>query len=460
MRPLLAGLLIAAVAWPGAPPAAAANDAPRGAVVATPRFVPVAGPVLAGDGVIVWVARRDDAVLDLWVAAPGAPPRRIQRFVGSDTEWLAAPRLAASATAVGLAFAETRPGTARTLRTRSYLGGLGRPLDLVSSCTGPAPAQRSFDVTATAAVFRDGPACTQASVRGLGPAAGAARPLPGGIFATRLAVGYEAWLEGPAAGGAPSAAVVRESATGRERTRVAGSGLPRGITDLALRADGTLALSYRSSAGARVALLDPGATHARTLAPRLLAARGAHWVGEALAVVVARRADPRRGMLQLVDTAGATVAPLLAMGRDRDLTEHTDVSASRALWVERGCAHAVIRTIELPAPAIARQRTPSCALRLRRAPRIRAGRLGLGVSCAGFAHGCSARVTVRAGSTLLARGTARPNHGTPPYAAADLRLTRAARALLGRRARVRVQISARIGTTLRRTARTLARENP
>ena len=176
-------------------------------------------------------------------------------------------------------------------------------------------------------------------------------------------------------------------------------------------------------------------------------------------MVAARRSDPRRGVLQLVDAAGMTVAPLLAMSGDRDLHGHTDAAAARAVWVERGCAHAVIRTIALPAPAVARQRTPSCALRLRRSPRIRAGRLRLGISCAGFAHGCTARVTVRAGSQVIARGTARPNHSTPPYAAADLRLTRAGRARLDRRTRVRVQISARIGTTLRRTTRTLAREN-
>jgi hypothetical protein len=116
----------------------------------------------------------------------------------------------------------------------------------------------------------------------------------------------------------------------------------------------------------------------------------------------------------------------------------------------------VIRTVALSAPAVARQRAPACALRLRRPARVRASRLRLGVSCAGFAHGCSARVTVRAGSRLVARGIARPNHSTPPYAAADLRLTPTGRALLGSRPRVRVQISARIGTTLRRATQTIA----
>lgn len=463
MRPLLlAGLLIAAAGPPAGLATASASDTPRGAIVATPRYVPAAGPVLAGDGAIVWLARRDDAVLDLWQAAPGGAPRRIQRFVGSDTEWLATPRLAASAAAVGLAFAETRARTERVLRTRSYLGGLGRPLGLVSSCVGPAPAQRSFDVTDTAAVFRDGPACAQAIVRAVGAATGTARQLPGASFAMRLAGGYEAWLEGPAAGsGAPGAAVVHESATGREITRAAAAELPRDVTDVALRADGTLALSYRSPAGLRVALLGPGATQARTLPLRLLAAHGARWLGDTLAVVAARRGDPRRGLLQRVDSAGAPVAALLAMGSDRDLHEHTDASASRLVWVERGCMQAVIRTTALPTPAVARQRgTPSCALRLRRQPRVRAGRLRLGVSCAGFARDCSARLTVRAGSQLVARGTARPNHGAPPYAAANLRLTRAARVLLDRHARIRVLISARIATTLRRTTRTLARDNP
>ena len=463
MRPLLAGLLIAAAVWPAAAPAAApASDSPRATVVATPRFVPEAGPVLAGDGTIVWVARRDDSVLDLWQASRAGqawPARRIQRFVGSDTEWLAAPRLSASGSAVGLELVETAAGTARALRTRSYLGGVGEPLRPVSSCAGAAPAQRSLDVGPLAAVFR-GPDCTHVTVRGLGPAAGATRLLPDGAFAARLGGSLEAWLEGPSPGGTASAAVVRDNATGREITRLAAAELPGDITELALSTGGTLALLYRAPPGARtarVAIVAPGATRIRPLALRLLVAQGARWDGDALAVVAASPTDPRRGVLQHVDAGGATTAPVIALGSQRDLMDRTDLVASRAVWVQRGCGHAVIRTIALPAPAVARLRTPTCALRLRRRARVEAGRLRLGVSCAGFAHGCTARVTVRAGSLLLARGTARPNHSTPPYAAADLRLTRAARALLHRRSRIRVQISARIGTTLRRTTRTIAR---
>lgn len=258
MRALLIGLLAAAVL---ASPAGTAPAQPRGVLVASPRFVPAAGPVLAGDGGVAWVSRRDDRVLDLWVAQIGGPPRRVQRYSGSDEERLRVVALIASATQVGLELAVIERGRART---RAYAGAFGQPL---------AP-----------------------------------------VDGVRIE------------GGSDSA-----------------------------------------------------------------------------------------------------------------------VSAGRAVWVARGCASAEIRTIELPAVGPLHRGTPRCRLRLRRAVTRRRDRLRFGVSCAGFAIECGARVTVRAGGRVIARGTARYNHSTPPYAAADLRLSPAGVRMLRRRPRARLRISARIG---------------
>jgi hypothetical protein len=54
-------------------------------------------------------------------------------------------------------------------------------------------------------------------------------------------------------------------------------------------------------------------------------------------------------------------------------------------------------------------------------------------------------VQVRAGGRLVARGVARYNHSTPPYAAADLKPTAFGTRLLRARPHARVQIIARIG---------------
>ena len=134
-------------------------------------------------------------------------------------------------------------------------------------------------------------------------------------------------------------------------------------------------------------------------------------------------------------------------------------SAGRAVWVTRGCASAEIRTVALPAPALITQHEPRCRLRLRRAVTLRRGRLRLGISCAGFAIDCSARVTVRARGRVIARGNARYTHSTPPFAAADMRLTPSGVRLLRRHPHVRLRISARIwaSASLRRTTRTIAR---
>jgi hypothetical protein len=156
------------------------------------------------------------------------------------------------------------------------------------------------------------------------------------------------------------------------------------------------------------------------------------------------------GTITLTHSSGSSVS--FAPGGDRGLLRHSDVGAGRAVWVARGCASTEIRSIDLPAPATVRPREPACPLRLRRRVRLRGERLRFGVSCAGFTVSCSARVSVRARGLVIARGRARYNHSTPPYAAADLRVTAAGLQLLRLlRPATRLRISARLGTRTRRT---------
>jgi hypothetical protein len=173
-------------------------------------------------------------------------------------------------------------------------------------------------------------------------------------------------------------------------------------------------------------------------------------------------------VLTLVDAGGARIARLVELGRDRELLRHTDVTAGVAACVTWGCQSAEIRTIALPVSATVARHAPACPLRLvGRRTTVQGDRLRLGISCAGFAIRCSARMTVRAGRRIIARGFARYNRTTPPFAAADLRIRAAGLRMLRRNGRTRVQISARIGapgpaadpsapgTVVRRTARTL-----
>ncbi|MEA2269995.1 MAG: hypothetical protein QOC64_2605 [Solirubrobacteraceae bacterium] len=132
----------------------------------------------------------------------------------------------------------------------------------------------------------------------------------------------------------------------------------------------------------------------------------------------------------------------------------TDADEHRAVWVARGCRSAQIRIVALPlatATAIT-QREPTCRLRLRERARLRGDRLRFGLSCAGLRIDCAARVVVRAGGRVIARGGASYNHATPPFAAVNLRVTAAGLRLLRRNPGARVRISARFGELARRRA--------
>lgn len=476
VRLLLGILITASLAWLGA---AGPTGAAVGMVVATPKSVPAAGPVLAGDQGLLWIARRGTRVLELWAWSPGGGAKRLQRFVTLNGYALNQPGrfasayLSASSTHVGLELVTVYAvkGQNRITLTQTFLGELGRPLGQVSACRTER-SQRSVDVQGATAVFR-GPTCDQATVRDLGRGV-TDRRFGGDIFAMRLADPFEAWLEFNERSGAGATAVVRDRRTSAEVTRAPFDEAP---TDVSLRADGTVALLQRRMLArlredrfeGQVAVVAAGATTPRVLPLTVLSPFLSRWTGSNLGVVAGDRPDSTAGVLRLVDAEGRTTRRIAELGEDRTLMTLTDLNATRAAWVTRGCTSAQIRTITRSVPETARLRPDRCRLRLTQSPTMRGSRLRLGVSCAGFASDCAARLTIRVGQLVVARGSALPRDQAPHYAQASLRVTRTGRALLANRRRVRIRITARIGrfATLgarerlgevtRRTTRTIRR---
>jgi hypothetical protein len=162
--------------------------------------------------------------------------------------------------------------------------------------------------------------------------------------------------------------------------------------------------------------------------------------------------------LLVTDRAGATLRTLTyagAFGAPLLLAAAVPEPAGPSPWqvfVTRGCESARIYSFapsespDLPAEG-------SCPLRLRSPLRLDGDRLRLGVSCAGMRIACGARVVVRAGGRIVARGIAHYNHATPPYAAASLPVGPAARKLVQRGARVQVTAHISDGGSAHRVAR-------
>jgi hypothetical protein len=180
-----------------------------------------------------------------------------------------------------------------------------------------------------------------------------------------------------------------------------------------------------------------GTDDERLRSPRLAAS------GEAVGLEL-RVTDLRGRALRTLTYAGAFGEPL----RPAATLPAVAVSAGQTAWVARGCVSTEIRTISPSSPPVLLPE-PACELRLRSPLRLRGHRLRLGVSCAGFRIDCSADVVVRVGGHTIARGAARYNHTTPPYAAASLRVGPRGRALMRSH---RVHVTARIdGTATRHT---------
>ena len=302
--------------------------AATGTIVASPKYIPASGPVLAGDRGVLWVTRRGDRVLELWAWTPAGGTRRLQRFgtvKGYDLNqpgFFGSAYLSASSTHVGMELHTTyaAKGVEGSILNQTFLGRLGKRIRQVRQCRVQR-FQRSLEVEGTTAVFR-GPTCDQTVTRELSVGAGSDRRFGGEIFATRLSDPPEAWVEPTALEPtAPprdaGAVVVRDRRTSSELTRAPVDPLP---SDISLRADGTLAFAtaarpYDDHYDARVAVLDPGATTSRIL-PVRLRSRLNGWIGPDLGVVAADRRDSNSGALQLIDAQGRTTRRIAELGED------------------------------------------------------------------------------------------------------------------------------------------------
>ena len=441
-------VLLALACCLGAPGVASAGDGRR---VASLIYPPMA-LLLAGDQGVVWIVEREDSVFELWArdVNPAHRARRIQRFqLGRAPLSPSFPRfdglaLTASSTHVALQFITrdmARSGGEQRQRLQTFAGRLGGRLAQIGACPPTASAARAaggVSLDGATVVFATGPGCARVA-RDLVAGPASDRPVGRDEVIGAVVGRYEARLERPDGAAGPIAAVVRDRITGSELTRA----YPISPTArLLLRDDGTLALRDGSS----VAIVDPGATAPRTL-PITLTTSVVRWVGTQLAVVTADDPpDGDGGVLRLIDTDGRTTRRVVELGEDPELAADATFNATHAAWLTRGCAGVQIRTRAMSDPGTVASRSDRCPLRLIGRRALRGRHLRLAVSCAGFIRDCGARITVRLGGTVIARGDAVTRGSDHDVARADLIIRPAARPLM-RRHRLTLQISGQYSTT-------------
>lgn len=132
--------------------------AATGTIVASPKYIPASGPVLAGDRGVLWVTRRGDRVLELWAWTPAGGTRRLQRFgtvKGYDLNqpgFFGSAYLSASSTHVGMELHTTyaAKGVEGSILNQTFLGRLGKRIRQVRQC-GVQRFQRSLEVEGTTA---------------------------------------------------------------------------------------------------------------------------------------------------------------------------------------------------------------------------------------------------------------------------------------------------------------------
>lgn len=164
------------------------------------------------------------------------------------------------------------------------------------------------------------------------------------------------------------------------------------------------------------------------------------WVGQYLAVTSS--SSPHT--LQLIDTNGTVVQRLVETLPDLAPSITAGINDTHVAWLTRGCHDMLINARPLTAPGTVHHRPDHFRCRLQPAGRtvLTARRLRLGVSCRSFALDCSATVTVRVGTTLIAKGDLPDSyrHDTATRGTLPIRLN--ARRLLRARTSVKLRITA------------------
>lgn len=442
-------LTLCGLAWAGLSVPAAAR------VVGSVPYEPHQAPLPAGAAGVAWL---DDArsreSWTLWTASYGSAPRRVQRFVAGRAPVigsLSPGGFTASANHVALRVVSSGPGPPREAPlyadVRTFAGRFGQPLQQVAGCryvdADPAIglAAVPFQLRDSWLLFGRGEGCVQFVERDLGVGPGSDRLVArSGVAGVAVAGRFVGWLErdlrDPMA--PRTAAVVQDRLTGQEVIRIP---LDRSY-ELSLRDDGTLALSVAGT----VLIAEPGAAEARRLPIRVRPTyRPLPWIGQHLAVI--SYAEPRT--LQLIDTDGKVVRPLVQLLPDVAASTATGINATHATWLSRGCRNVLINARPLTAPGTARYLPDRYRCRLRQAgPTVLTNRsVLLGVSCKSFYLDCSADIMVHLGRRIIATGTASRRYRDGTAARGKLRVRPSARRLLRTDGPLELRITARYRDT-------------
>jgi hypothetical protein len=451
---LRAGALLGVGVWLSVVAAAPA------ATVNTERFP--ATPVFAGDAVL-WTQGWPSDSVELWSAAPGAEPRRVQRiaFPPTNAGYVTASLAASSAFALLTAnvyAVTTSPNIVPT--SFRYLGGPpAGPLEQFLEC-GRSEFDRdrpAADVWGEAYVYRqcDGEG-GHVEIRD-----GAAEPVSGpqsvgrGGVEARIAGRFVAWLDGiyTDVPGSAYDLVVYDRVAAAELYRIPRSEQLGSVLSLDVQEDGKVAfVLFRGRTDRRVeagwASPEEPRVHITPLPPRTR--YGVRMAGDRIAYQADLYPGSDSGQdaeLGLVDLAGAVTVIARRTLAPRGATESFDYDGERLLWRELGCKRwrLVVRGTADPGSSPGNAR--GCPLRLTARPTVRRGVATLRFACRPFPRSCTFDVLLRIAGSRTGAGTAR-SRGNP----VRVKLTRAARRRLARRGTLALRVRAWAYTVVERQA--------
>ncbi len=435
------------------------------AAAVTTRHVPVSGPVFAG-GHVAWTdALRNGGFAVRIAPAAGGPRRLLGTFAPSRRRYLLEPKVAASASRVGVELREhflagkyESPATA----LQSFASSPEGPLVALTRRCGLADAYplRSLDVAADVVAYREASCESYGSsaARTADFSSGAAAPgaLPSHGDGLRTAGAFAAWFERP-----EDELVVYDRARGAELYRVPTLRLPGGrgslrFTSVALSREGKVAFTLPGRGARRtIALASPARPQGRIVKLPVARHYAVRFAGERLLVMRSPTSSNGAivdGTLELRELSGRLMRVIARGVDDQVLNERFDTDGASVVYVTRGCRGATMRVQRLDSPTATFRAPRRCGLRFTRPPRLSGGHLRFTPDCRGMLGACAfgyAVVTARSGGRRGAIVTiARDDGGggfPPGSGEAELRLTRAGRRLIARQRAIRARVTLHVG---------------
>jgi hypothetical protein len=416
--------------------------------------VPLAGPILAGEGVL-WIERSSAGGVRVMRARPGEGVKVLEELPPEGTG--SQPYLAASTSRaifsnqifVRSPLSGSTVGGPREVRT----GGLDGPFDRLVRCSDEGTfgeRHRSVDVDGEVVAYRD---CGTSGgvIRDMSPTPMLPeRRVTDRAQRLRLAGRYAAWVVGDER----VDVVVYDRLLDTEVYRLTAAMIPGAVRGLDVQNDGTVAFSYveESPRVMRVAwasLADP-TVHQLPLTPKL--SYDVKLSGGRLAFHrgTAGDFDVPFGEVGLTDLQGNSRV-LARPAQDHIYREHFDFDGVQIAWLFVGCSSATIHIQGIDDPPELLRPRSGCPLRFARQPSVRRdGRIRLSPDCRLFyENDCFiSRIEIRTSRKVRAPGSSRRRrialaagrsvNGRPPR----LRLSREGRALLRAHGAVKARITA------------------